>query len=55
MNAEKAAGFYQRQREFNAYFTSKFSDIEEFSQLIQEQVDRLIVGDLKFKKCELLL
>ena len=31
MNAEKTAGFHQRQREFNAYFISKFSDIEEFS------------------------
>ena len=55
MNAEKTAGFHQKQREFNAYLISKFSDIEEFSQLTQEQIDRLIVGNLRLKECELLL
>ena len=55
INAEKAAGFHQRQREFDAYFTLKFSDIEEFFWLTQKQVDRLIVNNLRFKKCELLL
>ena len=55
MNAEKTADFCQKQSEFNVYLTSKFLDIEEFSWLTQEQVDRLIVGDLKFKEHELLL
>ena len=30
MNAEKAAGFHQKQSKFNAYLTLKFSDIEKF-------------------------
>ena len=55
MNTEKAAGFYQKQGEFNVYFTSKFLNIEEFFQLIQEQVDRLIINHFRFTKCELLL
>ena len=55
MNAEKTVNFYQKQGKFNAYFIFKFSDIEKFSQLTQEQVDRLIVNNLKFKKHKLLL
>ena len=55
MNAEKTADFYQKQRKFNVYFTSKFSDIKRFSWLTQKQINRLIVDDLRFRKCELLL
>ena len=55
MNAEKTVSFHQKQSEFNAYFTLKFLNIEKFSQLTQKWIDRLIVGDLKFKECELLL
>ena len=55
MNAKKTADFHQKQGKFNVYFIFKFSDIEEFSQLTQKQVDRLIVNDLKFKEYELLL
>ena len=55
MNAEETADFYQKQSKFNAYFTFKFLNIEEFSQLTQKQVDRLIIDDLKSRKCELLL
>ena len=55
MNAEEAVSFCQKQGKFNAYLTPKFSDIEEFSQLTQEQVDRLIVGNLRSREHELLL
>ena len=55
MNAEKTAEFHQRQSKFNIYFTFKFSDIKKFSQLIQKQIDRLIINNLKFKEHELLL
>ena len=55
MNAEKAVDFCQKQSKFNVYFIFKFLNIEKFSQLTQKQIDRLIVDNLKFRKCELLL
>ena len=55
MNAEETEDFHQKQNEFNVYLIFKFLDIEEFFWLTQKQVDRLIVDDLKFRECELLL
>ena len=55
MNAEKTVDLCQKQGEFDAYLISKFLNIEEFSWLTQEWVDRLIVGDLRSREHELLL
>ena len=54
MNVKKAADFHQKQNKFNVYFIFKFLNIEEFSQLTQNQVNRLIIDNLRFREHKLL-